>query len=209
MAHKVLLSWSAAAVACRMDVARTRLVAARGAGGRARPAAWTDRVADDGGLVAVAALAAQLAGVLRGAGLGRQHEGGADVRICNEGKLEERGACFCGPHALATSPSPHMLIHPSLASGPTSMYFLALSQAPPVLDMDTASCTDDTWRERMSGRSESARGIQVSRPTSAQGRTIKLCYSVTCNAIMKHAPASPPARPPGTACRTARPRRWE
>eukprot|EP00955_Chlamydomonas_euryale_P076870 362807-Chlamydomonas_euryale.AAC.10 len=27
---------------------------------------------------------------------------------------------------------------------PASMYFLALSHAPPVLDMDTASCTPDT-----------------------------------------------------------------
>ena len=58
----------------------------------------------------------------------------------------------------------------------TSTYFLALSQAPPVLDMETAICTPDTSaparmpdRVRVPNRMPTTRGVSI---TSAPGAII-------------------------------------
>jgi hypothetical protein len=59
---------------------------------------------------------------------------------------------------------------------PASMYFLALSQAPPVLDMDTAICTPDTRppastpaRQRVPKSAPAMTGVSI---TSAPGAII-------------------------------------
>ena len=78
-----------------------------------------------------------------------------EIRMTRSGAVTFKGSPTVSPTTAALCMSEPL--PPSVGSWPPSMYFFALSQAPPVLLMEMANCTPDNkepgrWRERVGSR---------------------------------------------------------